>query len=254
MGDRTGCALDQRRGCLSSPMIRTAGGCSVSITLLPTWIWQPCGSVFPSGTAPGRHRDPFRRAAAPDGGNQVPAAPGLPTLGRPSPASLSSGLTPSRDYHFLSLDHRLLQQLAFTPREACIPIARVNSGKVRRMAEIYGWGGVAGHYALIRRRQVAALHRRGFRVGTGFVNSANSLHRELNRGVDWLFSDRPLVFTAPCIVCSPGAIGWPSEAIEFADDYGGRGGRARTREGGVIRRKGSRRPDRAGWRRSQRAP
>ena len=117
------------------------------------------------------------------------------------------GLTPSRDYHFLSLDHRLLQQLAFTPREACIPIARVNSGKVRRMAEIYGWGGVAGHYALIRRRQVAALHRRGFRVGTGFVNSTNSLHRELNRGVDWLFSDRPLGLQRMVSSSMPGQAG-----------------------------------------------
>jgi len=121
----------------------------------------------------------------------------LPPRGqRPSAALLQrhfEGLTPSRDYHFLSLDYRLLQRLAFTPQEACIPIARVTSGKVRRKAEIYGWGGVAGHYALIRRRQVEALHRRGFRVGTGFVNSPNSLHRELDRGVDWLFSDRPLV-------------------------------------------------------------
>ena len=117
------------------------------------------------------------------------------------------GLTPSRDYHFLSLDYPLLQYLAVTPREACIPIARVNFGKVKRAAEAYGWGGVAGHYTLIRRRQVAALHRRGLRVGTGFVNSPNSLHRELRQEVDWLFSDRPLGLQRMVSSAMPGQAG-----------------------------------------------
>jgi glycerophosphoryl diester phosphodiesterase len=102
------------------------------------------------------------------------------------------GLTPVRDYHLLSLDCRLLKHLAFTPRSACIPIARANFRKVQRAAQAHGWGGIAGHYVLILGRQVNALHRRGLRVGTGFVNSPNALQRELNRGVDWLFSDRPL--------------------------------------------------------------
>jgi glycerophosphoryl diester phosphodiesterase len=61
------------------------------------------------------------------------------------------------------------------------------------VAKAHRWGGIAGHYALILHRQVDALHDGGFKVGTGFVNSPNSLQRELNRGVDWLFSDQPLV-------------------------------------------------------------
>jgi glycerophosphoryl diester phosphodiesterase len=135
----------------------------------------------------------------------------LPPRDRRSSAALLQrhfeGLTPSRDYHFLSLDYPLLQYLVFTPREACIPIARVNFGKIRRRAEAYGWGGVAGHYILIRRRQVEALHQRGFRVGTGFVNSPNSLYRELNRGVDWLFSDRPLQLQRMVSASHPGQPG-----------------------------------------------
>jgi len=120
----------------------------------------------------------------------------LPPRQRRHPAALLGRyleeLTPCRDYHLLSLERRLLQRLAFTPGAACIPIARLNFRKVGQAAEAYGWGGVAGHYALIRHRQVDALHRGGLSVGTGFVNSPSSLHRELNRGVDWLFSDRPL--------------------------------------------------------------
>jgi glycerophosphoryl diester phosphodiesterase len=118
-----------------------------------------------------------------------------PMGGRDSAALLQrhfEGLTPCRDYHLLSLNYFLLKYLMFTPRSACIPIARFNYRKIKRAAEVHGWGGIAGHYALILRRQVDALHRRGLQVGTGFVNSPNALQRELNRNVDWLFSDRPI--------------------------------------------------------------
>ncbi len=102
------------------------------------------------------------------------------------------GLHPGRDYHLLSLDPRLLEQLAFVPSKACLPIARVNPGPASQAAISHTWGGIAGHYALIRRPHIDALHHRGFGVGTGFVNSPNCLYRELLRGVDWLFSDRAL--------------------------------------------------------------
>jgi len=136
----------------------------------------------------------------------------LPHRERRHPAALLrrcfEALIPGRDYHLLSLDRRLLQRLAFRPEAACIPIARLNFRKIRQAAESNGWGGIAGHYALIRRRQVDALHRGGFSVGTGFVNSPNSLHRELNRGVDWLFSDRPLavqrLLSPPARTAQPG--------------------------------------------------
>jgi glycerophosphoryl diester phosphodiesterase len=102
-------------------------------------------------------------------------------------------LTASRDYHLLSLDPGLLQRLAFGAPQACIPIARINLRNVVQAAQSLGWGGVAGHYALIPQHRIGVLQRRGLRVGTGFVNSPNCLYRELARGVDWLFSDRPLL-------------------------------------------------------------
>jgi glycerophosphoryl diester phosphodiesterase len=101
-------------------------------------------------------------------------------------------LTPAQDYHLLSLDPGLLQGVGYSPTRTCIPIARGNYRKISRTARAHAWGGVAGHYALLRRSHIDALHRRGFLVGTGFVNSPSCLYRELARGVDWLFSDRPL--------------------------------------------------------------
>jgi glycerophosphoryl diester phosphodiesterase len=99
-------------------------------------------------------------------------------------------LSPGRDFHLLSLDARLLDRLAYTPSQACLPIARVNSRQAMRLAQSRAWGGITGHYALMRRVHIDAMHRRGFQVGTGFVNSANCLYREIARGVDWFFSDR----------------------------------------------------------------
>jgi glycerophosphoryl diester phosphodiesterase len=101
-------------------------------------------------------------------------------------------LQPGRDYHLLSLDVRLLDRLAFTPSKACLPIARATPRPAAQAAVSRAWGGIAGHYALIRRPHIEALHQRGLRVGTGFVNSVNCLRREVIRGADWLFSDRAL--------------------------------------------------------------
>ena len=99
-------------------------------------------------------------------------------------------LTPGRDYHLLSLDPDLLRCFNFVPAHACVPIAQMNLRQVNRAAQANAWGGMAGHYALIGRRHIEAMHRRGCQIGTGFVNSPNCLYREVARGVDWLFSDR----------------------------------------------------------------
>jgi glycerophosphoryl diester phosphodiesterase len=105
-------------------------------------------------------------------------------------ADLLAGLTPGSDYHFLSLNPDRLSRLRFFPPEACLPIAQMNLHRVGRAVRDHAWGGLAGHYTMIGRRTIAAMHRRGLAIGTGYVNSVNCLYREVNRGVDFLFSDR----------------------------------------------------------------
>ena len=99
-------------------------------------------------------------------------------------------LVPGDDFHLMCLSICFLTAIEAVPRHACLPIARLNLRGVARAVADFGFGGLAGHYALISRRRVAALHRRGRRVGTGFINSPGCLFRELTRRVDWLFSDR----------------------------------------------------------------
>ncbi len=102
-------------------------------------------------------------------------------------------LTPGRDYHILSLDPHLLHRLRFSPARACLPIAQMNLHKVKQAFKASAWGGMAGHYALIRREDIQMIRRRGGRIGTGYINSPSCLYREVGRGIDWLFSDRALV-------------------------------------------------------------
>ena len=105
-------------------------------------------------------------------------------------ADLAS-LSPGDDFHLMCLSIPFLAAIEAVPRSACLPIARFNPRAAARTVADYGFGGVTGHYALMRRRRVITLHQQGRRVGTGFVNSRGCLFRELNREVDWLFSDRP---------------------------------------------------------------
>ena len=102
------------------------------------------------------------------------------------------GLSPGQDFHLLSLDSDRLRRLRFSPPQSCIPIAYMNLRPAFRAARMHAWGGIAGHYALIRSGHILALKSRGIRVGTGYVNSRQCLYREVARGVDWLFSDQPL--------------------------------------------------------------
>ena len=99
-------------------------------------------------------------------------------------------LAPGRDFHIMSLSLELLPAIEALPRRACLPIAGLNVRTATRAVTAYGYGGLTGHYAVIGQRRIAALHRQGRPVGTGFVNSRGCLHREVARGVDWLFTDR----------------------------------------------------------------
>ncbi len=99
-------------------------------------------------------------------------------------------LSPGRDFHLMSLSLDFLAAIEAVPPHACLPIARLNVRAAYRSVACTGFGGLAGHYAVLGRLRISALHRKGRCVGTGFVNSPGCLFREVNRGVDWLFSDR----------------------------------------------------------------
>lgn len=99
------------------------------------------------------------------------------------------GLRPMENFHLLSLNPEMFDLISFVTPEVCLPIAVNNIKTFSRLALTRGYGGINGHYLLVNREMIFRHHQKNQRVGTGFVESVNCLFRELNRGVDWVFSN-----------------------------------------------------------------
>lgn len=104
--------------------------------------------------------------------------------------SLFSGLRPGTDFHFLTLNPRSPALAASRPARTWVPIAAGRPDTLCRVAPLYDWDGVCGHYSLMSTARIQRLRHCGKMVGTGYADSTNCLFRELNRGVNWIFSNR----------------------------------------------------------------
>jgi glycerophosphoryl diester phosphodiesterase len=104
-------------------------------------------------------------------------------------ATLSS-LVPGKDYHILLLDPALSARVDFLPTSVCYLVAELNVARLSRYALENGFGGLTGHYLMLNRNVQKRHLAAGQRIGTGFIHSRNALFRELNRGVEWIFSNR----------------------------------------------------------------
>lgn len=100
-----------------------------------------------------------------------------------------AALSPGRDFHLLSLAPEMFRLIRFAPAAAFVPVARLNLPDLSRLALQEGYGGVAGHYAMVGDSAIRRHHAAGQRVGTGYPRARNCLFREIHRGVDWIFSN-----------------------------------------------------------------
>lgn len=102
---------------------------------------------------------------------------------------LFSSLSPHDDYHLISLSPEIFEVFDFLPRSACFPIAEFNIRQMSRLAIKKGYGGVLGHY-LLTTQSILREHREiGQRIGTGYIGSKNCLFHEMNRNIEWIFSN-----------------------------------------------------------------
>ena len=108
--------------------------------------------------------------------------------GRKLSQTLSS-INPKKDYHLLSFNPEIFDRLRMAPADVFIPIARFNARELSRQSIKKGYAGLSGHCLLVRQQYLDRHRQRGQKTGTGFINSTNCLFREVNRRVDWLFSD-----------------------------------------------------------------
>ncbi|MEJ2220438.1 MAG: hypothetical protein P8X80_06455 [Desulfobacterales bacterium] len=70
-----------------------------------------------------------------------------------------------------------------------LPVAQFNFLRLSKMAIGQNYSGLAGHYVLLTRARLKKHRKLKQKLATGYVNSKNCLFRELNRDVEWIFSD-----------------------------------------------------------------
>jgi glycerophosphoryl diester phosphodiesterase len=104
-------------------------------------------------------------------------------------AELFLQLVPQHDFHLLSLTPEMLRLIRFAPKSAFLPVAELNIARLSRLAAQESYAGILGHYAFLTRSMLTKHHSLNQKAGTGYISSRNCLFREINRGVDWIFSN-----------------------------------------------------------------
>ena len=99
------------------------------------------------------------------------------------------GLEPQTDFHLISLTPEMFDLITFIPTSTFIPIATLNLPQISELALAKGYHGVAGHYSLLNNSMLAKHHKQGQKVGSGYPASKYCLFREINRNIEWIFSN-----------------------------------------------------------------
>ena len=93
-------------------------------------------------------------------------------------------------YHLLSLNEDLFSSIERFPRRSLLLVPlQHNVQKFCKLSIEKGYGGVLGHYLLLTKQKIMSLNKANQIAGVGFINSKYSLYRELNRGLNYLFTD-----------------------------------------------------------------
>lgn len=104
-------------------------------------------------------------------------------------AEVLSPLTPAADYHLLALNPDAFEMIDFAPTKTFLPVATMQARRFSDIALAGDYGGITGHYLFLTNRLIRRHRMQLQHVGTGFIASGNCLYREINRGVEWIFSN-----------------------------------------------------------------
>ena len=112
-------------------------------------------------------------------------------------ADTLQALTPCKDYHLICLDETVFPRLTLFPKESLLLVpVHNNVNKFCKLSVQAQYGGILGHYLLLSNRQLKRLRTTDQLVGVGMVDSKFSLYRELNRGIQLLFTNNAATMTA----------------------------------------------------------
>ncbi|MFZ7127933.1 MAG: glycerophosphodiester phosphodiesterase [Desulfobacterales bacterium] len=121
-----------------------------------------------------------------------------PSIQKVRLAEVLSPLIPGVDYHLMSLHPEVFDVFDSAPSVAYLPIARLQVEAFSRLTLQENYGGITGHYFFIRGKHVRRHRRLGQSIGTGFIGSRNALFREINREVEWVYSNRAAYLQSIC--------------------------------------------------------
>ncbi len=113
------------------------------------------------------------------------------------------GLKPAEDYHLLALEPEVFGSLTFAPPASFLPVAEWNVTQMSEFALARGCAGLAGHYLLLTDRILKKHKQAGQKIATGYAASRSCLHREISRGVDWIFTNTAVRICAYLKEASP---------------------------------------------------
>ncbi|WP_133129889.1 glycerophosphodiester phosphodiesterase [Legionella yabuuchiae] len=100
-------------------------------------------------------------------------------------------LSPGEDYHLISLNEQFFEPLSQFPKHSLLLVPEQNN--VKRFVNLSlqkGYGGVLGHYLLLRDKYVRKLRDTHQIAGVGFIDSKYSLYREINRDLQYIFTNQ----------------------------------------------------------------
>ena len=96
------------------------------------------------------------------------------------------------DYHLISLHPVMFNYIQFTVPDVFLPVSEANYRQFSYLALNRPYGGITGHFMFLSNKYVLRHHRASQKVGTGFIDSKNCLFREINRGIDWIFTNKAI--------------------------------------------------------------
>jgi glycerophosphoryl diester phosphodiesterase len=104
-------------------------------------------------------------------------------------ADLFSPLEPGIDFHIISMAPEVLDTINFVPTTTLLPVAKLNPKKLSDLVIQKNYGGILAQYLILNDTLLRRHQNLGHHTGTGYIGSKYCLFRELNRQVEWLFSN-----------------------------------------------------------------
>ena len=98
-------------------------------------------------------------------------------------------LQPGKDFHILSLDVERFTLVNFLPPDIYLPVAETNVKFMSETSLERSYCGLSGNYLLLTQKRLQRHVDAGQTISTGFPRSRYCLYRELNRDIEWIFTN-----------------------------------------------------------------